>query len=287
MGFGVLALVAGCNAAFDLAPTVSIDAGGDFDHDGIFDVADNCATVANSDQGNGDGDAFGDACDTCPTTPSATNHDEDGDFIGDACDVCPGVADFQDDADKDGVGDACDPDVLAAFPMPRMHRRVLFDGFETISADWTASGVAWSSEDDTAVPVSVLPANDRGLVSSALVVNGTWLVVVGYSSKRSWTAEDQIGVGVVVGNKSLRFIADQRSETGEAALYVDGGLVNLLPQYIPRPRGRVLMGAAGNQVDCSFDNNGSIGYGIAMQPGSMLSVAGSPNVRITYIEVLE
>jgi len=87
MGFGVIALLAGCNQAFGLDPTLSIDAGGDFDHDGIFDVTDNCPTIANSDQANGDGDAFGDACDTCPTTPSASNHDEDGDFVGDACDA--------------------------------------------------------------------------------------------------------------------------------------------------------------------------------------------------------
>jgi len=287
MGFGVVALLAGCNQAFDLAPTISIDAGGDFDRDGIFDVADNCPTAANSDQANDDGDGFGNVCDACPLTASATNHDEDGDFIGDACDVCPGVADFQDDVDHDGVGDACDPDLLGAFPMPRMHRRVLFDGFETISADWTVSGVAWRSEDDSAVPVSVMPADDRGLVHSSLVVTGNWIVAVGFSSTRSWTADDQMSVGVVVANKFIRFVADQRSEAGEVVLYVDGVPQTAVNQFIPRPRSHVYMGAAGNLVSVSYDNNGSVGYSIAMQPSSMLSIASSPNVRIMYIEVLE
>ena len=35
----------------------------DTDGDGIGDGADNCPSVANSDQANGDGETFGDVCD--------------------------------------------------------------------------------------------------------------------------------------------------------------------------------------------------------------------------------
>src|SRR5688572_2560878 len=147
--FAACALLASaCNAAFDLEPTISIDSGGDFDNDGLFDSQDNCPTLANGDQANADGDAFGDACDSCPMTHSASTHDEDGDFVGDACDVCPAVRDFQDDRDGDGVGDLCDPDLMGSNPgPPRVHKRLLFEAFETISADWQPSGVAWTTEE--------------------------------------------------------------------------------------------------------------------------------------------
>lgn len=72
---------------------------GDADADGIFDLVDNCADVANPTQANLDGDALGDACDP----------DDDGDGVPDDADNCPAVANaLQRDSDADGVGDLCD-----------------------------------------------------------------------------------------------------------------------------------------------------------------------------------
>jgi len=62
--------------------------GSDVDADNIPDLADTCATVANTLQ-----------------------LDTDRDYVGDSCDNCPEVANAsQADADHDGIGDACDPD---------------------------------------------------------------------------------------------------------------------------------------------------------------------------------
>lgn len=64
----------------------------DFDADGDADDADNCRTVANSDQADVDGDGLGDACDNCPTTPNPDQADADNDGLADACDdVCLGT----------------------------------------------------------------------------------------------------------------------------------------------------------------------------------------------------
>lgn len=286
VAFGVVALLTGCNAAFDLAPTISIDGGADFDRDGILDGVDNCPTVANPDQANGDGDPFGDACDTCPATASASVHDEDGDSVGDACDVCPGVPDFQDDMDHDGVGDLCDPDLLGMTTMPRMHRRVLFDGFETL-ADWQASGVAWRSEDDTAVPTSALPVTDHGLVHTSFATAGPWILMMGYSSKRVWNGDDQVGAGMMIGSFYVRCLASQRSETGEYAILMDDAAQTVYLQFLPRPTARAFMGASGTTFQCSFESGTALGTSVSGEAASAFSVTGSPNVRITYIEVLE
>lgn len=70
----------------------------DTDDDGIPDVRDNCASVANPDQADIDGNGLGDACqdfdrdsvsnvrDNCPDAPNIRQEDTDGDGIGDACD---------------------------------------------------------------------------------------------------------------------------------------------------------------------------------------------------------
>ncbi len=93
----------------------------DTDGDGVFDVVDNCPTVANAGQENSDGDSLGDACDNCRTVSNEDQADVDRDGVGDACqdsdgdgrpdavDNCPAVANAdQRDADGDGFGDACD-----------------------------------------------------------------------------------------------------------------------------------------------------------------------------------
>lgn len=71
----------------------------DRDADGIYDVRDNCPTVANPDQRDVDGNAQGDACDdfdrdgvmtvadNCPELPNRDQRDTDHDGIGDVCDV--------------------------------------------------------------------------------------------------------------------------------------------------------------------------------------------------------
>ena len=74
---------------------------GDADNDGDLDGADNCPTVANSDQTDSDGDSEGDACDA----------DDDGDDDLDGNDNCPLAANpDQADNDGDGEGDVCDSD---------------------------------------------------------------------------------------------------------------------------------------------------------------------------------
>jgi hypothetical protein len=86
------------------------DAPADGDRDGVADLADNCADVANPSQ-----------------------HDEDGDGVGDACDGCPHLADpTQADADRDGVGDPCDP------APDDVNRIAAFFSFEddTLPAGW-------------------------------------------------------------------------------------------------------------------------------------------------------
>ena len=290
-GFGVLALLTGCNAVFDLAPTIAIDSGADFDRDGVFDSMDNCRTVANADQTNGDGDAFGDACDTCLTTASASAHDEDGDGFGDACDVCPGIQDFQDDSDHDGVGDLCDPDVIGDVTpgTARIHRRVLFESFETITADWQASGVAWTDVDDSAVPVSVMPKLDRGLANAAATATGEWILIVEYRSTNIWTGDDRIAIGAEVAGTYIRCEASCESELcphylryGSAESYFGG--------FVPRARNHIYLGVGGTSLlSCGYEHsNGIQSQGsVPTEPATKFSVAGSPNVRISYVEVLQ
>ena len=40
--------------------------GGDFDEEGVLDLADNCVLVENADQADGDHDFVGDVCDPTP-----------------------------------------------------------------------------------------------------------------------------------------------------------------------------------------------------------------------------
>lgn len=70
----------------------------DTDGDGIADMRDNCANVANNDQQDGDKNGVGDACD-----------DYDFDAVPSYKDNCPQLANpDQRDTDSDGLGDACD-----------------------------------------------------------------------------------------------------------------------------------------------------------------------------------
>jgi len=111
------------------------DVNADSDNDGVPDVEDNCADVADATQVDLDRDGVGDSCDDdddndgvddtadlCPRDADADQSDNDGDHIGDTCDDDDdgdGRADSDDncpldsnsdqaDADADGLGDACD-----------------------------------------------------------------------------------------------------------------------------------------------------------------------------------
>jgi hypothetical protein len=121
-------LVAACNPAFGLDPTIS-----DRDLDGIADARDNCPDEYNPDQADRDGDTIGDACGPCPIQsgrdldldgrddtcdscigPGPTGADVDGDGIDDGCDPCiDGVGYLGTDADHDGIPDGCDDCVAA------------------------------------------------------------------------------------------------------------------------------------------------------------------------------
>jgi len=143
-----LLLVAGCNAAFGLQETRTVDAQTDRDGDGIADLDDNCRDVAN-----------------------ALQLDSDHDGAGDECDVCPVVANPLDAADTDGdsIADMCDPRPLAAGDC-----MILLDRFAdpaAFSANWTiygnASAVHAATGEVTLAPgmgegVAVIARDDAG-----------------------------------------------------------------------------------------------------------------------------
>ncbi len=100
---------------------VCFDTDADSDGDGVCDVADDCADIANPTQADTNGDGIGDACadddgdglvntqDNCPFSGNPQQEDVDGDGFGDVCDNCIEVAsETQSDIDRDLVGDACD-----------------------------------------------------------------------------------------------------------------------------------------------------------------------------------
>jgi hypothetical protein len=98
--------------------------GGDFDVDGVVDLADNCSEYPNAAQADFDGDFVGDICDNCMFDGNDDQADCNDDGIGNRCDNssdcdadslvdgsdnCPEVANpGQDDGDTDGIGDPCD-----------------------------------------------------------------------------------------------------------------------------------------------------------------------------------
>ncbi len=94
----------------------------DSDLDGIPDVSDNCAGVANNDQVDEDADGVGDECTTAPVDeekpviqpapPEVVMPDKDRDGIPDVRDNCRALPNHdQSDLDTDLAGDVCDVDI--------------------------------------------------------------------------------------------------------------------------------------------------------------------------------
>jgi hypothetical protein len=61
----------------------AVEAGGDFDGDGVLNENDNCPGDVNPDQSDTDGDGIGDVCDATPTGEDGGDGDGDGDGEGD------------------------------------------------------------------------------------------------------------------------------------------------------------------------------------------------------------
>ncbi|HJQ99924.1 MAG TPA: MopE-related protein [Candidatus Polarisedimenticolaceae bacterium] len=75
-----------CSGQFD------DDADGvDIDADGVRNVCDNCAYLANASQVDADADTIGDACDNCASIPNDAQSDRNADGQGDICDLDDGV----------------------------------------------------------------------------------------------------------------------------------------------------------------------------------------------------
>jgi hypothetical protein len=86
-------LLAGCNAAFGLQETRTVDAQTDRDNDGVADLDDNCRELPNTLQIDSDHDGTGDECDVCPLVANPIDAaDTDGDSIADMCDPRPTAA---------------------------------------------------------------------------------------------------------------------------------------------------------------------------------------------------
>ena len=82
----------------------------DGDGDGVPDTADNCPTIANSDQADSDGDAVGDACDNCVNVANPRVDIPGINFLG--SNPWATLTGGQRDDDHDGYGNKCD----AKFP---------------------------------------------------------------------------------------------------------------------------------------------------------------------------
>lgn len=283
-GLAVLVLVTGCNLAFGLEETITVDAAFiDFDGDGVTDSKDDCPLVANSDQLDSDGDGFGNACDTCPTTASASTHDEDGDTVGDACDLCPGISDFGDDKDLDGIGDLCDP-----APAVPGNTRVALETFTTMPAEWQASGVSWTSAGDATAPSASLPASDDGLTNTSINAVPPWTVTVGMESTDPWGMGEQAGVEARVSGHTLRCRADCDAGVCRVSVYVDGTQFAANYPYVPRPFSRLTFYVRGSAISCVSEGVGGATIAPAgLNATTTFSLIASPNIHITYFEYLE
>jgi hypothetical protein len=156
VGGGFECLAPGGEPDASIEPTGDAGADGDDDGDGVRNIDDNCAAIANSTQDDEDGDGFGDACDPCP--PFA--------------DPIPPI-----DDDADGVSGACD-----AFPTVGGDRIAVFESFNTaaVPTGWATIG-SWSFSGGNAVVASDTnqlsyltieqPATTRQVVVTQVIVD--------------------------------------------------------------------------------------------------------------------
>jgi hypothetical protein len=160
VAIGAIGAIAACNQIYDIGDTDVVVV--DRDNDGVLDVVDECPDAKNPLQEDLDDDGIGDVCDVCV---QGSNHNEDGDDWVDGCDNCPQVAnDDQLDADGDGVGDACDM-------QSGVQLRTRFDGFGTLTLDWTFGIADWVVADD-GIHAAVNPVNDYGIWNRRIEVTG-------------------------------------------------------------------------------------------------------------------
>lgn len=173
-----LLVASACNQVLGLDQTRSVNPRDDADDDTVPDAEDNCIAITNPDQADADDDDVGDACDGCDgcvVCATGPDHDEDGDKIPDGCDVCPALADpAQANADGDELGDACDAGPPA--------RRLWFDGFGTLGAEWLASGGLWVVTEDSVGPQEGSPAGTTYQLQHAtrtIASGARWALEVG------------------------------------------------------------------------------------------------------------
>jgi hypothetical protein len=286
----VILTLGGCNQAFDLKPTISIDASrADIDGDGVTDAEDNCPTLANSDQMNGDGDAFGDACDTCPALASSSTHDEDRDRVGDDCDICPGTSDFGLDEDHDGVGDLCD---LKPDKVGQPDHRALFEPFVTMPADWVPDMVPWSEASDSIAPDRLLGPGDR-LRNIRIMTPGVWSATVGFEALTHWDQSDSYSVRAenAVDSIECSVVCTSNTDvqtTSCLATTAHNGFPQLTTVVIPQPR--VLIKIFVKDVGAPFCIFGTSNYeqfaSAFPVDGMKISITASPRIRVAYFDYI-
>lgn len=280
----VACLLAACNQVYGLDPTIARDAFEpilDDDKDRVADDRDNCLGVANADQSDLDADGKGDACDACAfCLPCATGpeHDEDGDRVADGCDNCPAVANDQSNSDGDDLGDACDPSAA-------VHRRILFDGFATLSTDWLPAGGPWNVVGDAVGPATPVAGTLYGLEHASVRIpqGTTWFVEVGVASPPSLAQ----GVALTSGLSMLRC---EITPTAGGYRLNNSGIVGTSFPFPPTARLRYAAeGPIDSQdPDCQLLTVTSRQQGVVYQLGYPLrfSMVVTGAGRFTYVDVI-
>jgi hypothetical protein len=216
---------------------------------------------------------------------ASSNHDEDDDGIGDACDPCPGIQEFGDDADGDGLGDICDP----IRSTTGKNSRIAFDGFETLLPDWQATGIAWGSTADAVAPAEVLPQIDRGLANATVTVAAPWYATIGIRSLKPWMVGEQLGIEVSASGHRVRCAAScDMNGACTTDYFIDGVFAGGVGPVFPRPTSRLKFSiSATNVITCGHDGSISTTLTVPANGPATFSVIGSPNIHISYFELVQ